>query len=111
MDAFPDLTPPGEDHIISSTSVIQEADYEGRLKKFIFLNFENDSNKVKLFYRSFDSTGSEKIKLKKKPSAVLLENKPIPENKSGEGYEWKPMKNGGLLIVRRENGRKVILIK
>ncbi len=112
MDAIPSLTPPGEDHILSSTSVIQQADYEGNFKKFIYLNFENvDSNKVKLFYRTFDTTGTEKIKLRRKPSAVLLDNKPMHESKTGEGYEWKPMSKGGLLIVRRENGRKVILLK
>lgn len=112
MDAFPELTAPNEDHIISSSSVIQQADYEGHLKKYIFLGFENmDSSKVKLFYRTFDSTGTERIKLKKKPSAVLVDNKPVPENKTGEGYEWKPMQSGGLLTIRREHGKKVLLLK
>jgi hypothetical protein len=112
MDAFPILTPPDEDHIISSTSVIQQADYAGYLKKFIYMNFDGiDSNKVNLFYRTFDADGIERIKLKKKPSSVLIENKPIAENKTGEGFEWKPMANGGLLIVHRLNGRKVILVK
>ncbi|MDP4262549.1 MAG: hypothetical protein Q8941_08465 [Bacteroidota bacterium] len=111
MDADPGLTAPGEDHIISSTSVIQQADYEGHLKKFIYLNFEDvDSNKVKLFYRAFDARGTEKIKLRKKPTVVLLDNKPLNENKTGEGYEWRPMNNGGLLTIRREKGRKVLLL-
>ena len=112
MDAFPELTAPNEDHIISSSSVIQQADYQGHLKKYIFLGFENmDSSKVKLFYRTFDSTGTERIKLKKKPSAVLVDNKPVPENNTGEGHEWKPMQSGGLLTVRREHGKKVLLLK
>ena len=112
MDAIPSLAPPEEDHILASTSIVQQADYEGHLKKYFGLNFENvDSSKVKLFYRTFDSTGIEKIKLKEKPSSVLLEYKPVAENKAGEGYEWKPMTGGGLLIIRRENSRKVILLK
>ena len=112
MDAFPELTAPNEDHIISSSSVIQQADYEGHLKKYIFLGFENmDSSKVKLFYRTFDSTGTERIKLKKKPSVVLVDNKPVPENNTGEGYEWKPMQSEGLLTIRREHGKKVLLLK
>jgi hypothetical protein len=112
MDAFPSLTAPDEDHIISSTSVIQQADYEGYLKKYIYLNFENvDSSLVKLFYRTFDAKGTEKIKLNYKPSSVLLDYKPMNENKTGEGYEWKTMSSGGLLTIRRENGRKVILLK
>jgi len=112
MDAFPELTAPNEDHIISSSSVIQQADYEGHLKKYIFLGFENmDSSKVKLFYRTFDSAGTERIKLKKKPSAVLVDNKPVPENNTGEGFEWKPMQSGGLLTICREHGKKVLLLK
>ncbi len=112
MDADPSLAPSGEDHIISSTSVIQEADYAGHLRKFYALPFENiDSNKVKLFYRPYDSAGTEKIRLTKKPSAVLLESKPLTESRTGEGFEWIPMRSGGLLIVRRAHGRKVILMK
>ena len=112
MDAFPILTAPNEDHIISSTSVIQEADYAGHLTKPTYLRFENtDSNTVQLFYRTFDSVGIEKIKLKKKPSAVSVNYKIINENKTGEGYEWKPMDGGGLLIIRREHGNKVLLFK
>jgi len=112
MDAFPILTAPNEDHIISSTSVIQEADYAGHLAKPTYLRFENtDSNTVQLFYRTFDSTGIEKIKLKRKPSAVSVNYKPLIENKTSEGYEWKAMDGGGLLIVRREHGNKVLVIK
>ena len=33
MDAIPSLTAPGQDHIISSTSVVQQADYASHLKK------------------------------------------------------------------------------
>jgi hypothetical protein len=111
MDAAPSLAPPGEDHILSSTSVIQQADYEGNLKKFYGLSFENvDSSKVKLFYRTFDPAGNERIKLKNKPSTVFLESEPMAENKAGEGYEWSQLPEGGLLIIRREHGRKVILL-
>jgi hypothetical protein len=112
MDAIPSLAPPDGDHILSSTSVIQEADYEGNLKKFYGLPFEGiDSSKVKLFYRTFDASGNERIKLKKRPGSVLLEDKPMTERKDGEGYEWKTMTSGGLLVIRRENGRKVILTR
>ena len=112
MDAFPVLTPPEEDHIISSTSVIQEADYAGHLAKPTYLRFEStDSNKVELFYRTFDSIGTEKIKLKKRPSAILVDYRLLTENKTGEAYEWKPMNGGGLLTVRRLNGNKVLIMK
>ena len=112
MDASPALTAPGENHIISSTSVIQQADYKGRLKKYYGLSFENvDSNKVRLFYRTFDSSGIEKIRLKTKPREVSLDYKLMKEKNVGEGYQWESMAVGGLLIIRRENGKKVILMK
>ena len=112
MDAFPSLTPPNEDHIISTTSVIQEADYAGHLAKPTYLRFENtDSNKVEIFYRTFDTTGIEKIKLKKKPSSVSVNYKNLNENKNAEGYEWKQMNDGGLLIIRRQNGNKILIMK
>jgi hypothetical protein len=112
MDAIPKLTPPNEDHLLSSTSVIQQADYAGNFKKFIYLNFDNaDSAKVKLFYRTFDSTGTERIKLAKKPSAVLLGTVALKENKEGEGYDWMPVQAGGLLTIRRHNGKKVLIMK
>jgi hypothetical protein len=40
----------------------------------------------------------------------MVDSKVIHESKTGEGYEWKPMASGGLLIIRREHGRKVILL-
>jgi len=111
MDADPRLAPPGEDHILSSTSVIQAADYAGHLKKFYGLRFENlDSNKVKLFYRTYDSVGTERIRLSQKPGGVLLDNKPLAQTSSSEGFQWIPMQQGGLLIIRRDHGRKVILL-
>jgi hypothetical protein len=113
MDAVPDLTAPGEDHIISSTSVVQQADYEGRLQKFIYLNFEYpDSNSVILYYRTFDSAGVERIRLRKKPAAVLIDGHSVSEISTGEGYSWVTLKRGGgLLIVRRKKGRKVLVLK
>jgi hypothetical protein len=112
MDAIPILTAPGQDHIISSTSVVQQADYASHLKKYIYLNFENvDSSRVKLFYRTFDASGKERIKLNKKPTGILLDYKPMAENTTGEGYDWKPMPGGGMLTVRRMNGKKVVILK
>ena len=112
MDAFPALAPQLEDHMLSSTSAIQQVDYAGNLKKFFGLNFEKiDSSQVKMFYRTFDLTGIEKIKLTKKPTSVLLDYQKIKEQKTGEGFEWIPYQKGGVLIVRRLQGRKVLLLK
>jgi hypothetical protein len=112
MDTYPFLAPVA-DHILSSTSVIQQADYKGRLKKFLVPAFDKvDTGKVRLYYRTFDDGGTESIKLKAKPSAVLLNDNPITEVKSGAGYSWDTIeKGGGVLTVRRKNGNKVIIIE
>lgn len=113
MDAIPALTPPAEDHILSSTAVVQEADYAGHLKKFYNLEFENiDSNKVTLYYSTYDSSGTERIKLGKKPAGVLLDYKPLTETITGQGFTWQPFGGTqGLLTVRRQQGKGVILLK
>jgi hypothetical protein len=111
MDTWPELTNT-QDHILSSTSVVQQADYAGFLKKYYGLAFQNvDSNKVQLFYRTFDEKGTERIRLVKKPSGVLFEEKPVAERATGEGYSWEPMKVGGVLTVRREKAKKIIVLK
>jgi hypothetical protein len=111
MDAIPALAPVDEDHILSSSSVIQQTDYRGAAKKYIYLNFDSGYlNKLKIFYRCFDISGTERIKLTSKPSSVWLDEKAMKESKSAEGYQWFPLPSGGgLLIVRRQNGRRVML--
>jgi hypothetical protein len=47
---------------------------------------------------------TDKIRLRTKPSSVWLDYNPLKESRSGEGFEWRPMERGGLLVVRREKG-------
>ena len=112
MDAVPQLTPAGADHIISSTSIVIRADYAGAFNKFSYLAFsEVDTSKAKLFYETFDSAGAERIRLAAKPSGILLNGVALKSAVSGEGYNWMPMSSGGLLTVRREKGKRVIVLK
>jgi hypothetical protein len=110
MATYPVLAPV-EDHILSTTSVIQQADYKGHFHKYYSVDFtEVDSNKVCLYYRTFDNDGTEEIKLKTKPSVVLVNDNPLKETATGEGYTWNALeKGGGVLWVRRKNGNKVII--
>jgi hypothetical protein len=111
MATYPHLAP-AEDHILSTTSVIQQADYKGFLKKFIYLNFDKvDTNKVHLFYRTFDKGGTETIRMKAKPSAVLLNDVAMKETRADESYSWKNLDKGGLLTIRRKNGDKVLVLE
>lgn len=112
MAAEPSLAPSDEDHILSSTATVQQADYVGHLHKYYGLMFETpDEMKVILFYRTFEERGAEEIRLTAKPAHVMLGKQELPESTTGQGYAWRPMDNGGLLTVRRENGKDVLLLK
>jgi hypothetical protein len=111
MATFPELAP-DEDHILSSTSVIQQADYKGHFKKYLSVEFDYpDTGKVRLYYRSFDNNGTELIKLKTKPSSILLNGSPMKETSGGEGYSWAVLNKGGLLTVRRQKGNKIVIVE
>jgi len=111
MATYPVLAPV-DDHILSTTSIIQQADYKGLLKKFLAPSFDKiDTGKVRLFYRTFDDYGTEEIKLKSKPSAVLLNDNPLKETVDGEGFTWTALEKGGVLWVKRKNGSRVIVVE
>jgi len=40
---------------------------------------------------------------------VLLNDVPLKEVVTGEGYSWSALEKGGILSVRRKNGNKVIV--
>ena len=112
MDAAPTLCPPDEDHVLSSTATIQQADYAIRLKKFYGLSFEKvPAEQVVLFYRTYEPAGTERIRLRQKPGSVLLDNVAVAEGKTGDAYEWQPIAPGGLLIVHRAKGTKVLVLR
>jgi len=110
MATYPELAPV-EDHILSSTSVIQQADYKGHFKKYLSVEFSTDTNKVRVYYRTFDNYGTEIIKLKTRPSAVLLNDKPLYESMADAGYSWSALKQGGVLSVRRKDGNKILILQ
>ncbi len=114
MDAMPELAPSDEEHIISSTSIIQETDYAPLADKYFGDDLGSvDREKIKIFYRTFDTTGAEQIRLLRKPSAILLDQKSAKELKdlSAEGFTWKPLKIGGILTIKREDSDKVIIVE
>jgi hypothetical protein len=111
MATFPSLAP-DENHILSSSSVIQQADYRGRLKKYYSVAFDKpDTSKVLLFYRTFDSSGTEEIRMHAQPSAVLLNGEALGQTGDGQGYSWSGLQKGGVLVVRRQRGNKVVIVE
>ena len=113
MAALPSLAPSDEDHILSSTSVIQQAGYEGMINKFLVPVVRNvEIEKVKVYYSVFDKKGIEVIRLRTKPKTVLLNDKPLNEvsDRVSEGYRWTSLSTGGVLTIKRENGNRVAII-
>jgi hypothetical protein len=109
MATFPALAPT-EDRILFTSSVIQQADYKGHFKKYLSVEFDKpDTSGVRVYYRCFDKDGTETIRLKARPSAVLLDGVRMEETGAGEGYSWSPLQTGGVLSVRRKNGTRVIV--
>ncbi len=108
MAAEPALAPTYGNHILSSTSVVRQADYHGSHGKTLWNEEKNNAaGNPQINYRTFDKAGTEVIRLINKPTTVLLEEKPMAENDEGEGYIWKPLESGGILKVTRLNGYRV----
>ncbi len=117
MAAWPEIAPGNADHILSSTSVIQQSDYKGQINKFLvpYVRTE-DLDKVHVFYRAFDDHGVEIIRLAQKPSAVLLNGRLVKEVKLSPedgpiGYQWTDLKEGGVLKVVRKQGSEIVVIE
>jgi hypothetical protein len=108
---MPELAPTDEDHILSSTSTIQFAEYQNsRFKKFQFA--PRVDGIIKLEYIAYDS-GVEVIRLREKPSKILFDNKETQASNitNKEGFEWKALKKGGLLILSRIKAKEVLLFE
>ena len=107
MAASPELAP-DEDHLISTTSVVQQVIYKGQFYKIYYLP-QKDTNNILLQYRVYDNDGEETVRLSKEPSAVLFNGEAAKGG--GESYQWKPLSNGGVLIIKRKKTNKVTILQ
>lgn len=108
---MPELAPSNEDHILSSTTVIEIAEYRHSPYKRHWFEFMPSDN-VRLRYNTFDNAGEEMIRMSSKPAKVFFNGQLVEEQNSpgnGQGYTWKAMQRGGLLMVRRVNAKDVVV--
>jgi hypothetical protein len=110
MGAMPELAPANEDHLLSTTSVIQHIFYQDQLGKYYYA-MAKDTQNIRLHYIVYDEAGTEQLRLLKKPSGVLFDDKKVAENNKEEGYEWKALGKGGILTVRRAKAKNVVILK
>lgn len=110
MAAMPELAPANEDHLLSSTSVVQHVFYKGQMGKYYFPPLKDTLN-TQLHYAVFDEKGTEVLRLLQKPSGVLFDNKRANETDSPEGYEWNQLGIGGVLTIRRTKTKMVTILQ
>ena len=110
MAAMPELAPANEDHLLSSTSVVQHVFYKGQMGKYYFPPLKVTLN-TQLHYAVFDEKGTEVLRLLQKPSGVLFDNKRANETDSPEGYEWNQLGTGGVLTIRRTKTKMVTILQ
>ncbi|PWT95985.1 MAG: hypothetical protein C5B52_16715 [Bacteroidetes bacterium] len=88
MAAMPRLAPTDENHLLLTTSTLQQIHYDEDIK-----------------YSTWDSVGTEIFRLAKKPTNVSFDDKPV-----GKGtFQWTPLEKGGILTVNRLSSTHVTL--
>lgn len=113
MNYNPELAPAGQNHLLSSTSIIQLMEYPGSVNKFLEPIVPADMVKdVMLNYRTYDNASTETIRLVKKPASVTVNKNKIPEssNAETEGWGWKPLSSGGILVVHHTSGNMITVL-
>ena len=113
MALKPELAPSDQNHLLSSTSVIQLMEYPQALGKFYGSYTPSEkTNNTLINYRTFDYKSTEVIRMTQKPESVLVYNRQIPETEQTdrEGWSWKPQEKGGILTVRHWNGNRILVM-
>jgi hypothetical protein len=113
MAACPEIAPADADHVLSTTSVVMQADY-GRTNKYLVPYVRDvDPAKVRVYYKTFDPKGEEVLRVRSRPAKILLDGAEAavtdPDGEA-QGYLWKPLDRGGVLTIRRTDAREVLLL-
>jgi len=91
LGAVPEWAPPGEDHLLRSSSAVPEVDYaRGRVR-----------------YRTFDDAGEEVLRLSFTPRTVVADG--ADTGRPSEAVRWTFDPKTGVLRVRRTGARTVVI--
>lgn len=113
MSFWPELAPENQNHLLSSSSVIQLMEYQPLINKFLVPEVPADKLvKTLIHYRTFDQNSAEIIRMTKKPNSVLVNQTEIRETDqpNQEGWSWSPLENGGILTIRHHNGNRIAVM-
>jgi hypothetical protein len=112
MAAAPELAPSGRDRILRTSSPIVLAEYAPDIQRFGFPPKSADFiQRVLVHYVATENVSDEMLRLRKKPEQVTVDDRVLIETTDGmkEGWEWRPLGEGGLLIVRHRTGREIAI--
>jgi len=95
MAAAPELAPDNKDHLLRTSSIVKKISYAAN----------------QIAYTTFDSASTELLRLTSKPGAVKVNGDELKEvnELNGEGWIWKPLPKGGVLIIRHQRGKEVLI--
>ncbi|MBX2924208.1 MAG: hypothetical protein KF746_18550 [Chitinophagaceae bacterium] len=98
MAAAPQLAPSDADHMLRTSSIVSDIQYEpGRIK-----------------YSTFDNHSSEKFRLVRKPESITVNDAALPRTTDSdtEGWVWETMgdNGGGVLHIKKTNGKDVSIV-
>ena len=96
LGALPQLAPPGENHLLRSTSVVQHVSYR----------------RTAVAYRTFAPRAVEVLRLRFRPARILAGGEPLPRRRSlaRQGYTLRSLGNGDLVVaVRHEHARRILI--
>jgi hypothetical protein len=91
MGAVPEWAPPGEDHLVRSSSVVTEVAYDPRAVRYL----------------TFDAAGEEVLRLGFEPKAVTADGAALARAGGTPGWSFDPL--AGVLRVRRSAARQVVV--
>lgn len=96
LAAVPEWVPTGENHLLSSTNIVQNIDYTHN----------------KISYSTFMPASTEVLKLTNMPKKVMVDGKILKRDdqlRNDEGWSWEKLSNGGVLHVKHQQGRTVMI--
>lgn len=97
MATAPQLAPSGADHMLKTSSTVQNIRYEAN----------------KITYKIFDQASDDLFRLTAKPVRIIINGKRLAEvkDKKKSGWFWQPLDTGGILFVRQKLGNKIEIRK
>jgi len=95
MAAVPEWAPAGENHLLKSSSVIQNIIYGA----------------TQISFTSFDDSSKVILRMALKPKSITVNGKMLEQGKSPKlnGWTWTVLEKGGTLKIDYSNGNKIVV--